>query len=170
MVIILSKIKASHPITLRTKKELLLRWTKVIQDLHPAMITFVVALRATAGNLISIQKHGSTSKDKINIIYNINNNIIKNIFNAHFSNACSCEMAKSEGEYDSSRNDSVIGDTANLTVSDNGKLRGSSSDVITGSINLRQETIFKSCDVDPFDESHDTLPLPDSHQQKSGIC
>ena len=79
-------------------------------------------------------------------------------------------MAKSEGEYDSSRNDSVIGDTANLTVSDNGKFRGSSSAVITGSINAPQETILKTCDVDPFNESHETLPLPDSNQQNSGIC
>ena len=79
-------------------------------------------------------------------------------------------MAKSEGEYDSSRNDSVIGDAANLTVSDNGKFRGSSSDVITGAINVPQETIFKSCDLDPLDESHDTLPLPDANQQNSGIC
>ena len=79
-------------------------------------------------------------------------------------------MAKSEGEYDSSRNDSVIGDTANLAVSDNGKFRESSSDVIIGSINAPQETIFKSCEVDPLDDSHETLLLPDSNQQNSGIC
>ena len=38
-------------------------WTKVIQDLHLAMITFVAAMRAMAGNLISIEKRGLTSKD-----------------------------------------------------------------------------------------------------------
>ena len=79
-------------------------------------------------------------------------------------------MARSEGEYDSSRNDSVIGDTTNLAITTNGKFRGSSSNVIAGSINVPQEATCHSSDRNMLVKSDDPLRLSDPNLQNSGFC
>ena len=79
-------------------------------------------------------------------------------------------MARSEGEYDSSRNDSVIGDTTNLAITTNGKFRGSSSNVIDGSINVPQEATCHSSDRNMLDKSDDPLRLSDPNVQNSSFC
>ena len=142
----------------------------MIQDLHLAMITFVAAMRAMAGNLISIEKRGLTSKDLKLELHLVIDDLVKHIFNTYFSNACSCEMVRSEGEYDSSRNDSVIGDTTNLAITTNGKFIGSSSNVIAGSINVPQEATCHTSDRNVLDKSDDPLLLPNPNLQNSGFC
>ena len=142
----------------------------MIQDLHLAMITFVAAMRAMAGNLISIEKRGLTSNDLKLELHLVIDDLVKHIFNTYFSNACSCEMVRSEGEYDSSRNDSVIGDTTNLAITTNGKFIGSSSNVIAGSINVPQEATCHSSDRNMLDKSDDPLRLSDPNLQNSGFC
>ena len=138
------------------------------------MITFVAAMRAMAGNLISIEKRGLTSKDLISYLklelHLVIDDLVKHIFNTYFSNACSCEMVRSEGEYDSSRNDSVIGDTTNLAITTNGKFIGSSSNVIAGSINVPQEATCHTSDRNVLDKSDDPLLLPNPNLQNSGFC
>ena len=79
-------------------------------------------------------------------------------------------MARSEGECDSPRNDSVIGDTTNLAITTNGKFRGPSSNVIAGSKNVPQEVTCHISDRNMLDKSDAPLGLPDPNLQNSGLC